>query len=741
VRGLMRFSPLVLGLALAIPLMISTHVWLNSQRGYGLVFRQFLYLYPIWLGLAALGFHTVGAGLWALTTRHRWTQVPAALAIVAGLVAIAWAHVPGLRAALILYEREDWRWTARLLERLVSDTDDVVGLYHYDVYVEHYWPELSDHPGLVKRVLTAEEIEEARGRGERVFIFIGKSAVLPDTRAQQIREIADLPQIRLDLHSDAWLACIPEEGEGTDLELLDSLLANSPPWEHDGIRPLTSLAINCLSRGHRLEAVDGLVERALSSSQPSPRPLWQLGNSLQAHAMTDLEGRVRAAHERHLQLRIATSYQQRGYHLCDLAFLMDRLGDREESIRLLRRMQRFTPPTDRAYFRFRLAEGLMRRDRASDEAHELLCEAIGLNPHLTYLWPALAQNLRAREDWRALIQVLRNSQESPSGFPSSLAPFATECLVWLSETDDLSEQERGVFLRQLTELLGEASGTTALLRAAILLREGDSEGALEASRLAVESDPLLGSAHSLRAMAAEELGLSDEALEAWTQAVCLSTGEEAEDLWERAHEALARRALTLHHALAEGGATAWQCHLAAQWLHSQGHTDEALEVWNLALATGPPIAEYHLRRHRILLRQGQIEEAYAAAESALALSPDHLWGHFYLAQAAEQLGDTDMAWEHAARAVELGINQPGATELALNMAMAVGDHEGGVVIGLIALEQRPDDSLARFHIAQCLLALDRLPEAQEIYEPARGAHELNRHSGAVRDLERELGIE
>ncbi|MBN1476830.1 tetratricopeptide repeat protein [Candidatus Sumerlaeota bacterium] len=174
----------------------------------------------------------------------------------------------------------------------------------------------------------------------------------------------------------------------------------------------------------------------------------------------------------------------------------------------------------------------------------------------------------------------------------------------------------------------------------------------------------------------------------------------------------------------------------------RGQWQEALEAYTLASEPQSTNVEPELRIASILLvHLGDAERARAVCEQALLQNPDHPWAHYYLAQAAARMGDSGLAWEHAARAVELGINHPGTTELALNLAMTVGECERGIEIGLMALERRPDDPVARLNVAQCLLALGRLSEAHEIYDPARGAPELERHAEAVRALETALGQE
>jgi tetratricopeptide (TPR) repeat protein len=182
------------------------------------------------------------------------------------------------------------------------------------------------------------------------------------------------------------------------------------------------------------------------------------------------------------------------------------------------------------------------------------------------------------------------------------------------------------------------------------------ERSLDASRRAAEIDPESGAAQGLIATAASHLGLDDVARQAWVKGVCLITGGDAEPLWAEARAWLSARGISMEQALAEGEASAWQCHLVAQWLYRQRAFEEALAAWDQALAVGPPNVEYELGRHRCLMQLERPAEALTAAQQALSIEPRHGWAELYIGDALAALGRGDEAREHWRACLECPID-------------------------------------------------------------------------------------
>jgi mannosyltransferase len=645
-----------LGLALSLPVMIALNAWVNSLRGYRLILRQFIYLYPFWLTLAALGLHRAGVLLWEIARRRPRLRPAAAGLTGVVFAALVWSNVPAIRAAHLLDVKEDWRATARALQLVLRDDRDVLVVMHFAPYIRHYWTEVDGHLWQ-GNLITAAEVNAARAQGKRVYVFFGKPTVLPGHNDRQREELRDIPQVRLDLWDTGSLICIPEETEHPEATMIHWLQTRLTPWEHDSAFVLTSLAREGVLKGQPVSQISTYLDRIGETDLADHRILHGLGQALRAAGADAQANAIYEEEARLVRMRISSTYESRGYHLIELSGVMRSLGRTRRCVPILRHALRFAPPLDRPYFQYRLAQGLMSDDPKSPEAVDLLERAIAANPTLPYLWIALAQGRRNREEWPALVRTMARADELCPSVKDSLAPHAAACLEWLFKSDTLSDAEREALLAQLQPYIESDSPNTAMARAVLAQRRGDWQASLDASRRAVELDPASGAAQGLLASAAGHLGLTQEAKEAWTRGACLITGEDAPALWSEARTALQTQGVSMAEALAEGDATAWQCHLVARWLSRQSLWDEALAAWDQALAKGPPHVEYHFGRHRCLMHLGRVAEALAAAEAARTLNPEQPWGEIYIGDALDALGRHDEARTHWQAAVDLNFNE------------------------------------------------------------------------------------
>jgi tetratricopeptide (TPR) repeat protein len=247
---------------------------------------------------------------------------------------------------------------------------------------------------------------------------------------------------------------------------------------------------------------------------------------------------------------------------------------------------------------------------------------------------------------------------------------------WLSTlrmrgSDVIEEMVRQRLERLERTASEELSVESTLAGAEHLLAQGDMTAAAERVEGILESHPLHGAAHRIRAMALDQLGgREEEALQSWIMAVCHIRGAEAEATWEEGLAHLERRRESLPEALRQGGADAWQCHRMAQWLQREQRWDIALQVWEIAVELGPPHEEFHLGRHRCLMNLASPEGALAAAEEALVLNADHPWAWLYLGDAQAAMGRTEEAQVHWQRVLDsentAGVHAIAAERLGAN---------------------------------------------------------------------------
>ena len=99
-------------------------------------------------------------------------------------------------------------------------------------------------------------------------------------------------------------------------------------------------------------------------------------------------------------------------------------------------------------------------------------------------------------------------------------------------------------------------------------------------------------------------------------------------------------------------------------LQELGRSDEALALYNRALALNPALPEIHLNRGNVLRDMNRVEEALASYQRSLALQPDSAAAHFNRARTQLVMGNLSDGWQGFKYRWKLGesctIDVPGA---------------------------------------------------------------------------------
>jgi 4-amino-4-deoxy-L-arabinose transferase-like glycosyltransferase len=220
--------------------------------------------------------------------------------------------------------------------------------------------------------------------------------------------------------------------------------------------------------------------------------------------------------------------------------------------------------------------------------------------------------------------------------------------LYMSAAERLGDSEFVVGeIRLLPRSLRQSRVESRLLEAQALVARGDTDAALTALQGVLVMDPQSLIALEMLGDLARAEGRRDLIRSAWINALVLPTEEGHPELWARAGDILASFDLGFTDALAEADADAWQAHRIAQWLYRTGNIVEALDIWEFTLSREEH-EEFHLGRHRCLMRLNRANEALEAAEEARAISPQHGWAHLSVGNALSALGrsqEARAAWE------------------------------------------------------------------------------------------------
>jgi|GEM_PF-4590405 len=107
-------------------------------------------------------------------------------------------------------------------------------------------------------------------------------------------------------------------------------------------------------------------------------------------------------------------------------------------------------------------------------------------------------------------------------------------------------------------------------------------------------------------------------------------------------------------------------------LQAQGHLEEAITMFQRAIALDPGYATPHNDVGIIYETVGRVAEAERAYQAALALNPTYLQAHTNLALLYEQQGRNELALHHWQQRYQLGFEEDSWKRLAAQRLMAAG---------------------------------------------------------------------
>ncbi|MBK9243865.1 MAG: tetratricopeptide repeat protein [Burkholderiales bacterium] len=182
------------------------------------------------------------------------------------------------------------------------------------------------------------------------------------------------------------------------------------------------------------------------------------------------------------------------------------------------------------------------------------------------------------------------------------------------------------------------------------LSRGQTAGAVEALRSALQRAPADADINNLLGVALSRSGQHDEARACFETSLAIDGGSyetlvNASASANAAGDAegsrrLAARALALRPDGVEAMLNLGNALVAA------GEADEADDVYRRALALAPNMPDLHLNLGSALSRRGRHGEAAGVLRQALALRPDYAAAHLNLGRALHELGDTRGAQRH-----------------------------------------------------------------------------------------------
>ena len=113
---------------------------------------------------------------------------------------------------------------------------------------------------------------------------------------------------------------------------------------------------------------------------------------------------------------------------------------------------------------------------------------------------------------------------------------------------------------------------------------------------------------------------------------------------------------------------------ATQWQTSHqaflaGDLNKALKHVNIALELNPSVVKSHVLRGRILMEQGELEEAGLAFNNAVAIDPNAVDPQYFLGVLHERFAQKDKALAYYQKAVELDPENPQYAIAAAEMMM------------------------------------------------------------------------
>lgn len=118
----------------------------------------------------------------------------------------------------------------------------------------------------------------------------------------------------------------------------------------------------------------------------------------------------------------------------------------------------------------------------------------------------------------------------------------------------------------------------------------------------------------------------------------------------------------------------------------------------------------------LLIEMGRLSDAAAKFQMLVELDPESVRGHVMRGLIASRLDDLDLAAHAFTRGLELDEEHPGLRTHLGEVELRRGKHYDALRHLSLAIEDDPDDTIARMAMGNCLLELGRSREAAEHYE-------------------------
>jgi len=157
-------------------------------------------------------------------------------------------------------------------------------------------------------------------------------------------------------------------------------------------------------------------------------------------------------------------------------------------------------------------------------------------------------------------------------------------------------------------------------------------------------------------------------------------------------------------------------------LSEQGHTDQAIDHYQHAVALRRDYAEAHYNLGRLLVEQGRLDDAIAHYEKAIDINPADSEAQNNLGVTLFGIGRVDDAIVHYQKALEI---RPDYAEASCNLANALiskGDFDGAIARYRVCVAAIPDQAEAQYNLASALLRKGRTDEAIAHYQTVIQLH-------------------
>jgi serine/threonine-protein kinase len=138
---------------------------------------------------------------------------------------------------------------------------------------------------------------------------------------------------------------------------------------------------------------------------------------------------------------------------------------------------------------------------------------------------------------------------------------------------------------------------------------------------------------------------------------------------------------------------------------------EAVGFYRAALAMRPTLAEVHFIVSTVLMRQGQLDEAFRTARKAIELDPKSWWAHQALGMCWQKRGEFDEAMAEFRRAVELEPKGAAAYHHLGRCFQGMGRLDEAMAEYRRAIELDPEGAAAHYQLGTCWQARGELDEA------------------------------